>query len=151
MTQQRRFDVAEREQAIFRYLKEDVADISVGATVPQVHRHLTENGTRLPGTSDIARDSVTLPVYYKLVRRLVATGHLVETDGESNDGQRYALAPHLHADTALTLDDIRELANDPPTEAIAKLVDAREYVRGRRDTVLREAREPSNRSIREPW
>lgn len=135
----RRFDVAEREQSIFRYLREDVADVALGATVPQIHRHLSEQGARLPGTADAVRDTVTLPVYYKLVRRLVATGHLVELEGDSEDGQRYALAPHLHADTALTLDDIRELADDPPTEAIAKLVDAREYVRGRRDTVLREA------------
>lgn len=134
----RRLDVSEREQAIFRYLR-DLDDPTAGATVPRLHRQLTEHGTRFPGTAGLVWDTVTLPVYYKLVRRLTATAHLVEVDGDAEEGQRYALAPHLHADTALTLDDIRDLAEVPPTEAIAKLVDAREYVRSRRDTVLRDA------------
>lgn len=134
----RRLNVGEREQAIFRLLR-DQADGAAGATVPQIHRQLTETGTRVAGTTHLVRDTVTLPVYYKLVRRLVSTGHLVELDGDGADGQRYALAPHLHADTALTLDDLRELADEPPSEAIARLVEAREHMWAQRDTVLRTA------------
>jgi len=56
------------------------------------------------------------------------------------DGQRYALAPTLHAETALTLDQLHELLEElAPTEAIAALVAAREYLRERKDTLLREA------------
>ncbi len=136
----RRLDVGEREQGVFRMLR-GLADPDRGATVPAIHRHMTETGSKIPGAAEPARDTVTLPVYYKLARRLVSTGHLTEVPGDDDDpgGQRYALAPHLHADTALTLDDISDLAHMPPSEALATLVDAREYVTSRRDEVLRGA------------
>lgn len=138
MSEVRRLDVAERERAILRYLREQTDDPGLGATVPQIHRHLTEVGAEIPGAPGLVRDDVTQPVYYKLVRRLVEVGHLVES-GEDDDGKRYALAPHLHADTALTLVDIRELASQPPTEALATLMHNRQYVREQRDTVVLKA------------
>jgi len=134
-----KLSVAQRERAILRHLLE--AETGEGASVPQIYRSLTTEGATLsPGEPRVA-DDVSLPVYYKLVRRMVASGLLVPLgDGDPEDGQRYELAPHLHADTALTLDDIRELVQTmAPTESIAALMDAREYVKERRDTVLRSA------------
>ena len=81
-----------------------------------------------------------MQAYHKLVTRLVLDGRLVEVGDPDADAQRYALAPALHADTALTLDDIDQIAFElKPTEAIAALIDAREYVGANRNTVLRQA------------
>ena len=81
-----------------------------------------------------------MQAYHKLVTRLVLDGRLVEVGDPDADAQRYALAPALHADTALTLDDIDQIAFElKPTEAIAALIDAREYVGANRNTVLRRA------------
>ena len=86
------------------------------------------------------RDTVTVQAYHKLITRLVLDGRLVEVEDPGADAQRYALAPALHADTALTLDDIDQIAFElKPTEAIAALIDAREYVGTSRKTVLRKA------------
>ncbi|MFV8160978.1 hypothetical protein ACNQVK_02390 [Mycobacterium sp. 134] len=136
----RQYDVAEREQAIIRYLR-NLDDPGVGATVPQIHRTLTETGTHFPTADEPIRDTVSLPVYYKIVRRMTAIGHLEERPSSATgDGVRYTLADALHADTALTLADIDEMVHaQRPTEVIAALVDAREYIQGKRDTVLRDA------------
>jgi hypothetical protein len=132
--EQRGLDVVEREQAIFRYLRE--IDRAVGATVRELHEHLTVTGVTLNGRE--VRDTVTVQAYHKLITRLVLDGRLVEV--EDPDAQRYALAPALHADTALTLDDIDQIAFElKPTEAIATLIDAREMVGANRKTVLRQA------------
>ena len=134
--EQRKLDVVEREQAIFRYLRE--TDRAVGATVRELHEHLTVTGVTLNGRE--VRDTVTVQAYHKLVTRLVLDGRLVEVDDPDADAQRYALAPALHADTALTLDDIDQIAFElKPTEAIAALIDAREMVGANRKTVLRQA------------
>ena len=134
--EERRLDVVEREQAIFRYLRG--IDRAVGATVRELHEHLTVTGVTLNGRE--VRDTVTVQAYHKLITRLVLDGRLVEVDDPDADAQRYALAPSLHADTALTLDDIDMIAFElKPTEAIAALIDAREYVGVSRKTVLRQA------------
>lgn len=140
MPDARKLDVAEREQAILQILRK-LDDPHAGATVPEIYRHATDIGVRLPGTDDLVCDDVTQPVYYKLVRRLVAAAHLVEVDGDGGDGQRYRLADTLHADTALRLDDIRELLQLRPTEALARVMDAREDLRSHRDTTIRAAAE----------
>ena len=135
--EQRKLDVVEREQAIFRYLRG--IDRAVGATVRELHEHLTVMGAAVQGGGEV-RDTVTVQAYHKLVTRLVLDGRLVEVGEPGADAQRYALAPALHADTALTLDDIDQIAFElKPTEAIAALIDAREYVGASRDTVLRRA------------
>ena len=134
--EQRRLGVVEREQAIFRYLRE--IDRAVGATVRELHEHLTVTGLTLNGRE--VRDTVTVQAYHKLITRLVLDGRLIEVDDPDADAQRYALAPTLHADTALTLDDIDQIAFElKPTEAIAALIDAREMVGANRKTVLRQA------------
>jgi len=134
--EQRRLDVVEREQAIFRYLRE--TNRAVGATVRELHEHLTVTGVTLSGRE--VQDTVTVQAYHKLITRLVLDGRLVEVEDPDADAQRYALAPALHADTALTLDDIDQIAFElKPTEAIAALIDAREMVGANRKTVLRQA------------
>ncbi len=136
----RKLDVVEREQAIFRYLRG--IDRAVGATVRELHEQLTVMGATAQGGGEV-RDTVTVQAYHKLVTRLVLDGRLVEVGDPGADAQRYALAPALHADTALTLDDIDQIAFElKPTEAIAALIDAREYVGANRDTVLRRAAIP---------
>jgi hypothetical protein len=135
--EERKLDVVEREQAIFRYLRG--IDRAVGATVRELHEHLTGTGTAVRHGQQV-RDTVTVQAYHKLVARLVLDGRLVEVGGPDDDAQRYALAPVLHADTALTLDDIDQIAFElKPTEAIAALIDAREYLGANRSTVLRQA------------
>ena len=135
-TEERRLDVVEREQAIFRYLRG--IDRAVGATVRELHEQLTITGTIIQGRN--VRDTVTVQAYHKLIARLVLDGRLVEVGDQDADAQRYALAPALHADTALTLDDIDQIAFElKPTEAIAALIDAREYLGANRNTVLRQA------------
>jgi hypothetical protein len=135
-TEERKLDVVEREQAIFRYLRG--IDRAVGATVRELHAHLTTTGAAVAGQD--VRDTVTVQAYHKLITRLVLDGRLVEVDDPEADAQRYALAPALHADTALTLDDIDQIAFElKPTEAIAALIEAREYLGANRETVLRQA------------
>lgn len=137
--QERKLEVAEREQAIIRYLR-NLEDPGIGATVPQIHRALTERGTELPSLEGPTRDTVSLPVYYKIVKRLTATGQLDERQAATTDGVRYVLADRLHADTALTLADIDEMTHAlRPTEVIARLVDAREYARGKHETLFEAA------------
>ncbi|QDY11130.1 hypothetical protein FJK98_31590 [Micromonospora sp. HM134] len=136
--EERKFDVHEREQAIFNRLRE--IDSAVGASVRELHDHLTNTGVELVTSGGVVRDTVTVQAYHKLVARLVLDGRLVEVQAGGADAQRYALAPALHADTAFSLDDIDQLLEElKPTEAIAALIDAREYVHGSRKGALREA------------
>jgi hypothetical protein len=133
-TEQRKLGVVEREQAIFKYLRE----IAPEATVRELHDHLTTTGTALNGRQ--VRDMVTVQAYHKLISRLVLDGRLMEVEDPNADAQQYGLAPALHADTALTLDDIDQMTFElKPTEAIAALIDAREMVGANRKTVLRQA------------
>ncbi|MFC4122065.1 hypothetical protein [Nonomuraea zeae] len=135
--EQRKLDVVEREQAIFKVLRG--IDPAVGATVRELHEHLTVRGTDLATTGPV-RDTVTVQAYHKLIARLVLDGRLVEVDPPAADAQRYALAPAVHADTAMSLDDIEQLlAGLRPTEAIAALIEARESMRGDRRDILRKA------------
>ena len=86
------------------------------------------------------RDTVTVQAYHKLIFRLVLDGRLAEAGDPDADAQRYKLAPAMHADTALTLDDVDLItATRKPTQAIAMLIDAREYVGANQKTVLRKA------------
>ncbi len=133
--EQRKLGVVEREQAIFRYLREEQPT----ATVREMYDHLTATGTKTV-QGDLVRDTVTVQAYHKLISRLVLDGRLAEADGPDADAQRYKLAPAMHADTALTLDDIDLItATRKPTQAIAMLIDAREYVGANQKTVLRKA------------
>lgn len=134
--EERKLDVHEREQAIFRVLRG--VDRDVGATVRELHQRITANGIELASAGAPVRDTVTVQAYHKLVARLVLDGRLVEVGTAGAEAQRYALAPALHADTALNLDDIDQLIEElKPTEAIAAMIDAREYVHRNRSGVLR--------------
>ncbi len=129
--------IQDREQEIFRYLKqaERVAD---GATVREiweaVPKRLRERGID---------DRVTQQAYYKLLDRLTTVGKLdCVNDPSTGGGRRYLVAPHLTAENALTLDDIYELLDElEPSDAIARVVDAREYFEERRADTLKRAAE----------
>jgi hypothetical protein len=90
--EQRKLDVVEREQAIFRYLRG--IDRAVGATIRELHEQLTVMGAAAQGGGEV-RDTVTVQAYHKLVTRLVLDGRLVEVGDPGADAQRYALAPAL--------------------------------------------------------
>jgi hypothetical protein len=136
--EQRKLDVIERERAIFRFLR--AVDGTIGATVREIYEEITDVGTPRGIASELVRDTVTVQAYHKLVARLVLDGRVVEVRVADGDPQRFALAPALHADTAMSLDDINVFLQDlKPTEAIAAMIDAREYLGDNRDTVLRRA------------
>lgn len=129
MSEQRKLDVAEREQAIIKHLR--TVPPEVGATIAEIHEKLTGVGVVLVADNAPTRDNVTVQAYHKLVARMVLDRRLVEVSGQGAGATRYTLAPTLHADTAVRLDDIRDaLADMTPTEALAELIYAREAVRG---------------------
>src|SRR5260370_23401302 len=81
--EQRKLDVVEREQAIFRYLRG--IDRERGATVRELHEQLTITGAAAqPGGK--VRDTVTVQAYHKLVTRLVLDGRLVEVGDPGAEG-----------------------------------------------------------------
>lgn len=142
MSDGRKLDVAEREQAIIKFLR--TIDPATGATIAQVHERLTGEGIPLVADGAPIKDSVTVQAYHKLVARMVLDHRLVEVTGQAAGPTRYTLAPTLHADTAVRLDDIRDaLADMTPTEALAELIYARESVRGeeRKRLLLRTAQQ----------
>lgn len=137
--EQRKLGVIEREQAIFRYLRQGTGEEQRTATIREIHDHMTTAGAETV-KGDQVRDTVTVQAYHKLISRLVLDGRIAEVSGPGSDAQRYKLAPAMHADTALTLDDIDLIAaTSRPTQAIAMLISAREYVGANQKTVLREA------------
>jgi hypothetical protein len=137
--EERKLDVHEREQAIFGILRA-LEDPVAGATIRELYDSITRQGVALAGNSDPVRDTVTIQAYHKLVARLLLDGRLIEAEGEGGEAQRYALAPTLHADNALTLDDIELLLGENrPIEAIAALVHFREELQAGHGGVLRKA------------
>jgi hypothetical protein len=132
-----KLDVVTRERAIIAYLR-DLADPEAGATVREIHSALTSDGVPLYDGGPLLCDSTTRPLYYKVLQRMQLAGQVEEAAVEHDGTTRYRLSRRLHADMPVTLDDLRELAaSTRPTEALAHLMEAREYVRERRDTVLR--------------
>jgi hypothetical protein len=122
-----RISVDARERGIFRYLA-DLDDPAHGATAREIHEAVSER----------IDDSVTEQAYRKVLARLVATDRVDVRDDP--DGRRYCLSPHLHAANALTLDDVYELLDAlAPTEAIARVMDARDYFDQHRHTTLAQA------------
>lgn len=121
-------NVDERERAAFAFVRERGQD---GATVREIWETVSER----------LGDRVTQQAYYKLLARMVATGKLdVIEDSASDGGRRHVVAPYLHADNALTLDDVYALLEElEPTDAIARVIDAREYFEQRRADALARA------------
>lgn len=126
MTAPDKVTVDNREREIYRLLG-DQAD--AGADVQTIYRTVSER----------LSDGVTEQAYRKILDRLTATGR-IELLATGKGPRRYALSPHLHAGNALTLDDVHELLDTlRPSEAIARLVAARDYYEQHRTTVLTEA------------
>src|SRR5262249_1321745 len=122
--------VDDRERAILAYLKEP--ERPTGATARQIWE----------AVSGRLSDSVTEQAYRKVLARMAATGRLdVAEDSAAQGGRRYSVAAYLHVDNAITLDDVYELLDEiEPTDAIARVIDARDYFNDRRgDTLARAA------------
>jgi hypothetical protein len=120
--------VEDRERAIFGFVRK----AEEGASVREIFEHVTAE----------LDDSVTIQAYYKLIDRMRATAKLEPVDDETPEmTRRYKVADYLHAENALTLDDVYALLEElEPTDAIARVVDAREYFEERRaDTLSRAA------------
>ena len=122
-----RITVEERERAILDVVRKNGAD---GATVKEIYETTREK----------LGDPVTIQAYYKLLARMEATGRLKASNIEDGE-KRFALAPYLHPENALDLDEVYALMEElEPTDAIARVIDAREYFEERRkDTLVRAA------------
>jgi hypothetical protein len=127
----RSVSVDDRERAIFAYLKDP--ERPTGATVRDIWKVVSKR----------LGDTVTQQAYYKVLGRMAATGRLdVAEDSAAPGGRRYSVAAYLHADNAITLDDVYELLDQiEPTDAIARVIDARDYFDERRGDVLARAAE----------
>lgn len=128
---QRKPTVDDRERAIFNFVRRHGDG---GVTVREIYEQVS---------AELA-DTVTIQAYYKIVDRMDAGAKLqpVDEGDEDSDGtRRYKVAPYLHAENALTLDDVYALLEElEPSDAIARVVDAREYFEERRhDTLARAA------------
>jgi hypothetical protein len=125
----KRITVEDRERGIFKFLA-SLEDKGRGAPVKEIWTVV----------SDQIGDVVTQQAYYKVLDRLVAVGKLDVANDADTEGRRYLLAPHLHADTGLTLDDVYEMLEElAPSEAIARVIDARDYFEEQRTTTLKRA------------
>jgi hypothetical protein len=122
-----RLHIEDREQAILRLLQREPD----GASVPDIWRSVTAE----------LHETVTTQAYYKILRRLVAVGKLEEIPGgDGPESKRYRIVRYLFPENALTLDDVYELLDElAPSDAIARIVDAREYYEERRRTTLQRA------------
>lgn len=123
-----RIKVDDRERAVLGEVREAGPD---GATVREIY----------DGVSAKLGDAVSIQAYYKLLARMTATGRLEEQSGKGGD-KRFTVAPYLHPDNALDLDEVYALMEElEPTDAIARVIDAREYFEEkRRDTLARAAK-----------
>ena len=128
--ERRKPSVEDRERAIFNFVRRRGDD---GASVREIFEQVSAK----------LDDSVTIQAYYKLLDRMEATAKLEPLDADSAETRRYKVADYLHAENALTLDDVYALLEElEPSDAIARVVDAREYFEERRDeTLARVARE----------
>lgn len=126
-TPARRITVDQRERAILDIVRNAETG---GVTVKDIYTAAT----------DELADTVTIQAYYKLLGRMQATGRIEETD-DANGDKRFVIAPYLHPETALSLDDVYAVMEElEPTDAIARVIDAREYFEERRqDTLARAA------------
>jgi hypothetical protein len=123
----RRITVDERERTVLDFVRGAGDD---GASVKDIYASVTSQ----------LEDEVTIQAYYKLLARMQATGRVEEA--ANGDGEkRFVVAPYLHPEAALSLDDVYALMEElEPTDAIARVIDAREYFEERRrDTLARAA------------
>src|SRR5262245_53857483 len=107
-------DVASRERAIIKYLREASEQ---GASVREIYDAVTAQ----------VGDTVSRPAYYKILDRMEATGKVELLNAEQGE-RRYVVAETLHVGNAITLDDVYEmLPYVETTEALARAWDAQDY------------------------
>lgn len=115
--------VDEREREIVKHLAK-----SGGASAREIFETVSET----------LEDTVTRVAYYKVLDRMAVAGKIEVQTEDPKRGRIYALTPTLNPDNPITLDDIYEnLLYLPTTEAIAAVVDARDYYEENRRTILR--------------
>jgi hypothetical protein len=126
-TPARRIAVDERERAILDHVRRAGEE---GATVKDIFSTVTAS----------LDDAVTIQAYYKVLGRMTATGRLEEVTDDGGE-RRFIVAPYLHPESALSLDDVYAVMEElEPTDAIARVIDAREYFEEmRKDTLARAA------------
>lgn len=132
MRERRQLTVEDRERAILKFLRE-LQQADGGAPVKEIYERVSEE----------LGDGVTVQAYYKVLDRMT-TGDKLDliSDATAEGGRRYRLAAFLHAENTISLDDVYELLDElEPTDAIARVVDAREYFQERRGTTLKRAAE----------
>lgn len=132
MSDARRLLTEDRERAILRTLH-GLAEPESGAPVSKI----------IEQVKAATGDTASVPAYYKLLDRLEASGKVERLPGlQGGDARRYRLAPYLHAENALTLDDVYEQmeALSAP-ESIALVVDARSYYEENRQRAIHAAAE----------
>lgn len=122
-----KLDVPQRERAIVKLL-EGRPD---GASAREIYDAVSEQ----------LEDEISRPAYYKLLDRLVAGGMVEILREDGGRGRVYGLTPTLSARRAISLDDVYELLPylDSTSEAIARLIDARDYFEESRKSVLQRA------------
>lgn len=147
----------ERETAIFQVLRQQSAQdgLSVREIAEAAKEYFLNGPSTIDGSLDSSyahqpkRDTVTVQAYHKLVNRLTALGRLEEAPITGAQGERlYRLAPYIHASNPVTLDDLYEFALQPgakgqlpPSEVIARIAHAADYLGEKKHIVLKQAAE----------
>ena len=130
MSETNSLQTADRELAILRELQRISPD-EEGLPVKDIYQRITT----------VTGDSVTIQAYYKVLDALESSGK-IESYQDENSTRRYKICPHLSSDMALCLEDIYEIIEIlEPTDALARLIDAREYFQEKRKTILAKAAE----------
>lgn len=129
----RRITLAAREVLILQYLRESYP--SGGRNASEIW---TEVRSRAGGMH--LRDDVVVQAYYKVLRKLEATGRVRRF---SKDGtELYALTDPRFVENSLDLDQIREAwAELPPQAKLARILKWRRHVVDNRNSILRRAAE----------
>lgn len=119
-------NTTEREVAIFRILAASDDPLSISEIRNAV--------------LDLYEDKVSIQAYHKTINRLEAVGQLECIEEDNARGKLYSIAPYLHSANPITLDDLYELTSAvSPSDQIALVTEAQEYLEDKKDTILKTA------------
>jgi Fe2+ or Zn2+ uptake regulation protein len=128
MSETTSLQTADRELAILRELQRISPD-EEGLSVKDIYQRV----------STATGDAVTIQAYYKVLDALESAGK-IEGYQDPSSSKRFKICPHLTSDMALRLEDIYEIIEIlEPTDALARLIDAREYFQEKRTSILARA------------
>ncbi|GEM_PF-2881671 len=121
-----------RERKIIQYLRERQANDEGGASVREIYEHVTHE----------LNEEVSRTMYYKVLNRLETTGQIEISSEDDERGRLYTLAANLNVENAVTLDDLYEqLETYSTTDALARVIDARDYFQEHQESVIKVAAE----------